>query len=218
MKAVMFAINILFLTGINKAQDYQFKLLYGPEIKDEINFIAQQRIDIFKEYPYLYEGNFETEIAYLMWFVEQRDSCAAIAYKDNNPVGFITGISFVAFENHFKGSKDIFIKASLDPSAYYYFCEVIVKPEHRRNSIAKRLFALLEAHAKSQGYRAGCFVNESHEDHPLKPADYKDLTSLFHALGYTKTNLSIMFKWQTLAQNGKIEELEHILTYWLKDF
>lgn len=182
-----------------------------------IPFIATQRITMFKQYPYLYQGTSDGEYEYLSWFAQLPTSTVAVAYDGEIPIGFLTGSALIDFESHFHGSADLFRNAGLDSESYYYFGEVIVLPAYRDNSICRHLFAALEQHARDHGFSAVCFTCEQHEQHPLKPANYKELGPLFTKLGYSKTGLTILFDWDTIQPDGSIAKMFHPLTYWMKD-
>jgi hypothetical protein len=197
---------------------YTIKIITGAaELKTLVPFIAQQRLSYFRDYPYLYQGKYEEEYTYLEWFSSLPYSAIAVVYHESKPVGFLTGTAFVDFDQHFEGSCSIFEKNALKPALYYYFSEIIL-PEHHQQNLSSHLFFALENYAKSLGFSAGCFVDESHETHPLKPADYKPLDILWQKIGYKKSSITINFSWPTYQSNGPILQQKHTLSYWLKDF
>jgi len=197
---------------------YHITIVHGEAITELIPFIAQQRLAIFKEYPYLYQGSLEGEYTYLTWFASLPHSAVAVAYDGENIVAFLTGTSFADFAHHFQGSLELFENAGLDPAIYYYLSEAIVLPEYRNKSVCRYLTHALEQHARARGFSAGCLTCEQHEHHPLKPAGYKELGPLFAKLGYHKTELTVFFTWDTIQSDGSIKAASHPLTYWVKNF
>lgn len=197
---------------------YTTTLLTGKQLHKILPFIATQRIVLFYEYPYLYEGNYEQEMAYLTWFAQLPYSAVVVAYVDEEPVGFISGTALIDFDEHFKGTVQLFKTAGLQPKNYYYIAEVMVLPEHRGHQLSDQLFDYLEKYAEQQGYTAVCGVTESHEQHPLKPTDYISLEPLWQRLGYKKSDLVINFSWLTRQVDGSSREAEHLLRFWLKGF
>lgn len=213
----MAAVTTLAMSKVDQKGD--LRVLIGSAVKqEEIEFIAQSRIQAYREYPYLYEGNLQEEIAHIKWFFSLPRSAAAFAYDGTKLIGVIIGTSFKDFDEHFKGSVDRFKKAQLDPEEYYYFTDIIISPAYRGRGIAKRLSKLIEDHAKDLGYKAGCCVNESHEKHPLKPSDYKGLDVAFANAGYRKLPVTLTFNWQTRVADGRSQDMDHILVYWIKRF
>lgn len=197
---------------------YHITIVQGDAIAELIPFIAEQRLAIFKEYPYLYQGNYEGEYMYLAWFASLPHSAVAVAYQNSQPIGFFTGTAFADFAPHFQGSFELFENAGLDPAIYYYLSEAIVLPEYRNKSLCRHMTQALEQYARARGFSAGCFTCEQHEHHPLKPAGYKELGPLFAKLGYRKTELTIFFAWDTIQLDGSIKAASHPLTYWVRDF
>src|SRR5579885_528919 len=181
---------------------YRFAILVGSELQAIAPFIAQQRMKEFRGYPYLYSANIDEEYAYVDWFCSLPDAVAAVAYVDNQPVGFITGAPFIEFDQHFRSSIDVFIAAGLHPEDYFYFSEAIIEPGHRNQLLLITLSKLIEDHVSKLGYSKACFLEESHDQHPLKPNDYQELDSLWKSLGYTKTMLTFTFDWDTIQPDG----------------
>lgn len=218
-KKILFTL-ILFTTltidSIDKSNIYEIKIFTGESLENLRSFVVNLRITIFKEYPYLYEGNVKEENAYFDWFSKLPNTAIAVAYLDAKPIGFTSGTSFVDFDEHFQGSVDIFTKAKLEAKNYYYFPEILILPEHDNDLINYRLFEALENHAKKLNYKSGCFVTEEHESHPLKPQDYKPLDYLWHLLDYTKSALIINFSWSTIQADKSSKDKKHALIYWLK--
>jgi ribosomal protein S18 acetylase RimI-like enzyme len=144
------------------------------------------------------------------------NSAVSVAYHNDKPVGFVSGTSFVDNGDHFTQSIELFEKNGLDPKKFYYI-EAIVMPEHRKKSLAHQLHDLIIEHAQSLGYESSCFVEESHENHPLKPADYQSRDDSYTKAGYTKTSMIMKFPWRTIQPDGSLKDQEHELRYWIKN-
>jgi len=204
----------IFSTEIKLANPhYTIDILTGNELTEFLPFVAQQRIIEFQLYPYLYAGSPEYEISYLRIY-----NVIAVIYCDQQPVGFLTGTSLIESEPEFKGVIQLFEQADLHHKDYFYFGEIIVLPEHRGNSLGKKLFKALEEYAYNHEYRAGCFITESHETHPLKPKNYKSHDDLWNSMGYVKSKLSLTLEWLTIQEDGSRLEQSHSVDYWLKNF
>ena len=205
-------------TAQAQPNDFKIKILQGTQLTLLDTFIAKQRLAVFKEYPYLYRGTFSEEYAYLGWFLKLPHTAVAVAYRQDEPVGFLTGTSFTDFDEHFEGTIDLFKKAGFDHTLYYYFGEVIILPEYRGLGLSKQLFAAMENYVRTKtSFSKACFVCEEHEQHPLKPKDYKELSVLWLRFGYKKTDLPVYFNWPTIQQNGQTKEQEHVMNYWIKN-
>ena len=198
-------------------QEYSIKLLVGEEVQEVVPCMVEQRIAAFCEYPYLYEGNTKEESEYCQWFAGLPHSAVAVAYLDGQPVGFVSGTSFVDFGVHFKESIGLFEENGFDSKKFYYIPEVIIVPEHRKKGLLENLHDLIEQHAKSIGYKATCLVEESHDNHPLKPVAYQSHNGLWLKLGYSQTQMIITFPWLTIQADGSLKDEMHRLRYWIKN-
>lgn len=214
VKAVLIAMISVFYMHA----DYTYKLFEKESIEEVLPFIVANRIEAFREYPYLYEGNWDEEASLIRQLSTMRDSAVVVAFFHDQPVGFLSGVSFQAYDDHFVGSVEKFQQAGFDAQAFYYFPEMIIVSEHRGKGLSKKLFTILKENAKKMGYTQGCFVTESHENHHLKPVDYRGLDTLWSDMGCQKTDITLNFSWMTLQNNNEQSMQEHILTYWIKDF
>jgi GNAT superfamily N-acetyltransferase len=215
-KAVLIAILFNIVANVYSSSDYTIELITGKNLKQFLPFIAEQCITTFKEYPYLYCGDYEEEINFRTPLVELHDSSLAVAYYKGTVIGFLTGYKFTDFGSHFTKSIDLFIESGLKPEEYYYFGEIIIVPEHRGNHLSSKLFSVLESYAQKLGYKATCIVTEEHESHPLKPRNYPAHDSLWNFLGYQKTSFVTNMNWQTYQSDGSVADQMHPLTYWIK--
>jgi hypothetical protein len=212
-------LSFIIITTPLIASDYSIKVLTGAETQSLLPFVANLRINIFREYPYLYEGNFKEEMDDLEHCAQLLHNALAIAYYKNTPVGFLYGIPLTEFASHFENSViDLFKNKDLDPAICYYFADIIILPEHRGNHLSSRLFTALENYAQEQGYLSGSFITESHDKHPLKPDNYKSLDPLWNSLNYNKTGLMSYGSWQTHQPDGSVSRQQHSADIWFKDF
>ena len=210
---------VLLLTiGMNiqtHSQDYTIKIVDKNEIKAVLPEVSNLWLSTFREYPYLYVGNIEIAYTYFDWIASKGKM--AVAYKDQNPVGFITAVPLKEFAKRFSQLSELFKQENLDINDYYYIADVITMPEHRGNKISHTFFELIEDHAKCLGYPKACFMCECHQYHPLKPKDYRELDTLWLKLGYAKTNIVASFDWLTVQCDSQIQQQDHRLIYWIKN-
>jgi len=68
------------------------QLLTGAAIADALDDLATLRLEIFPEYPYLYQGRREDELAYLGTYAEAPDACVILTYDGLTVVGAATGM------------------------------------------------------------------------------------------------------------------------------
>ena len=73
----------------------EFEVARGHEFQQYINEIAALRLLIFKEYPYLYDGDIQTERDYLNGYSRSENSIVIIVKDGQKVIGAVTGIPLV---------------------------------------------------------------------------------------------------------------------------
>ncbi|MGE0009567.1 MAG: GNAT family N-acetyltransferase [Candidatus Babeliales bacterium] len=218
-RIILFFFSFVWVLEVHAFSDaaYTIRLVTGKECNALTLFVAQCRVDLFKGYPYLYEGTVEEGVHSMSAFMEYPHAALAVAYYNNEPVAYITGNSLVAeMERYFKDYLQVFKNYSIDPQDHYYLPDVIVTPAHRGRGLIKHMLEVIEAYACKLGYAYATLATESHATHPLKPAEYRELDPLWSKHGFTKTNLMLSFSWETEQPDGSSKMQDHELSYWLK--
>ena len=191
----------------------ELKQVTGLNIKKYLDQIGELRIQIFREFPYLYDGNKEYEKEYLQKYLETDDSLALLLFDGNNLVGCSTGIPL---EDESSAFRDPFLKAGIDPQKVFYCGESVLRKEYRGLGIYKHFFTEREKHARKLGrfdLITFCAVVRPN-DHPLKPENYEPLDPVWKKYGYSKNpSLKAKFAWKDLNES---EETEKEMVFWTK--
>lgn len=188
------------------------ELLTGKAIATVLTELAELRIRVFREYPYLYEGSVAYEQNYLADYAKHQGACCVVAKCD----GIIVGAS-TAMWLHEAG--EAFAKPfceALAANKIYYFAESVLLPEFRGQGIGHQFFDQREAHAEVLGAQkiVFCAVDRPNH-HPLKPQNYQDLAPFWQKRGYHPLpNRKAYLEWQDIDRD--VSEL-HSLTFWTKD-
>lgn len=192
----------------------QIKIFNGPEIEPYIPNLAKLRIEIFRDFPYLYDGSLEYEQNYLKTYTQSAVSIAVIVFDGVEPVGVSTGLPL---EDESMEFKRPFIEQSYDPKKIFYCGESILKKEYRGRGFYSRFFKERENHAKSLGrFKTICFCGVVRPgEHPLRPLEYKPLNPIWEKNGYTiYPNLTTTYIWKDI---DKEEETGKEMVFWLKE-
>ena len=184
----------------------------GPELAPFIDGLGRLRIEVFREYPYLYDGSLEYEREYLKSYLNSSRSLVALILDDGAVVGATTCVALADEGPEF---QEPFLKAGFDLGGICYFGESILLPAYRGRGLGKEFFKRREAHAHSLGAKITTFCAvDRPDDHPLRPADYQPLDRLWKSQGYVKhPELQATFVWK---EAGEAEESAKTLTFWLK--
>lgn len=191
-----------------------YKTFKGKEIESVILDLAQLRIIVFKDYPYLYEGSIVYEQEYLQTYINAERSFLFTVWDDNKMVGATTCIPL---SDETADVKEPFIKAGINIETVFYFGESILLSEYRGLGIGNRFFEERENHARSFGaFEKTCFCSVVRpESHPLKPENYQPHDIFWTKRGYKKDeNLQSQFDWLDINEQ---ESTLKPMIYWVKN-
>ncbi|NBV40758.1 GNAT family N-acetyltransferase [bacterium] len=220
---IVFLATILLFPGcfnmFTSAKLYTIKAFKSHE--DKINiapFLSEIEINTFKNYPYIFDSTVEENNDYVHAVLQTKDSVFITAFYNNEPVGIITGASFVDYEPIIPGSNQAFIDAGHNPADFFYCSEVLIVKEHRNKGLMTQLMNALEQYAVDNGYTKMCLSTiVTHIDDAFRPENYREIDSAFLKVGFTKTNMTAPFTWKSFQHNGPSADQEHIMRYWIKD-
>ncbi|MCD6047068.1 MAG: hypothetical protein K0S08_715 [Gammaproteobacteria bacterium] len=199
----------------------RIELFEGKEVTQFIEEVSRLRIEIFKEYPYLYEGDLEYERNYMAAYAKDPHALLAVAFDDKKIVGVSTGIPLNSDSIIVADLKQKFHAIGRDPSLYYYYGEVIILPEYRGQGLTTKLYATKEARAQNWGYEKACILTVKRPDeHPLKPAGYRPTDQLWERLGFHKDpRFEIEFHWETIIdRQGTHKDMLNPMEFWEKPY
>lgn len=186
---------------------------HDPDLTKYIPDLAQLRIRVFRDFPYLYDGSLEYEEKYLKTYTDCAESVVVLVLDGEKVVGATTGLPMDAETPEFQKP---FVENGFDPAKIFYCAESVLLPEYRGRGIYPKFFAEREGHARSLGRFdtvAFCCVQRP-PDHPLRPADYVPLDRIWSKFGYVKhPELHTTYSWKDL---GEDEETEKPMVFWLK--
>lgn len=186
----------------------------GGGISDPVlDALARLRIEVFRDWPYLYDGSLDYERTYLARYGRAATGTIIIARDGGETVGASTAL---ALEEEDPFVKEPFIKAGFSLQDVFYFGESVLRSSYRGRGIGVRFFEEREAAARSFGKRWACFCAVVRAaDHPAKPADYVPLDVFWQHRGYVRRpDLISSFQWRDI---GDEEETAKSMVYWMKD-
>lgn len=187
--------------------------LSPAEIKTEIQTLARLRIEVFREFPYIYDGSNEYEVKYLKKYLDSSRAGLVGAFDEKTIIGVASCLPLVDEDSVVQKP---FIEKGFDLNKVFYFGESVLKKKYRGQGIGKLFFQEREKWARSFGQydvTTFCAVKRPVE-HPLRPAGYKSLDEFWISQGYTKhPELHTEFSWQDIGE--KKENLKKMV-FWLK--
>ena len=187
--------------------------LRGNEALDYIPALAKLRIEVFREFPYLYDGTTKYEENYLRTYIESPDSVIVLAMDGGKVVGASTALPMRDETIEFQRP---FLDQGYDIKRIFYFGESVLQKPYRGQGVGVAFFNAREEHAQKVGdFDIYCFCAvDRPADHPLRPAGYKSLDGFWNHRGYTKhPELSTVYKWKDIDQAA---ETEKKMVFWLR--
>lgn len=191
----------------------QIERLKGAQIEPYLQDLGNLRIQIFREYPYLYEGDRVYEQNYLKTYLHGSEKTLLIVKDHNQVVGASTALP-LEFET--VACQKPFIDNHYDLSKVFYFGESVLLPEYRGRGIYKYFFEEREAAAKAYGsqFVAFCTVLRD-EDDPRRPRHYVPLDPIWRRFGYQiQPHLKTYYEWKEI---GHSESTLKPMIFWMKE-
>lgn len=187
--------------------------LAGSALAAALPALAGLRIEVFRDWPYLYDGSLEYEQRYLSRLAAAKDAVVVIASHGGEIVGGATGCPMVGHADEFAAP---FQARGYDVDRIFYFGESVLRRSLRGQGIGHRFFDEREGHARGLErftHTAFCGVVRP-DDHPLRPADYRPLDGFWSKRGYRRVEgLVATFPWKDIDQPG---ETEKTMQFWMR--
>lgn len=174
--------------------------------------LAQLRINVFRDYPYLYDGSLEYEAQYLETFLESEESVIVVAFDQEAVIGVSTGIPLKQEPDEIKKP---WLATGIALDQIFYFSESVLLKAYRGQGIGVQFFEHRERWAKQLNYEVTTFCGIIRvDDHPDRPIDYVPLDQFWTKRGYQKKEGIIgKISWKEVNQTA---ETEKELQFWYK--
>jgi GNAT superfamily N-acetyltransferase len=189
------------------------RALRGDAVVPHLADVARLRIEVFRAYPYLYDGDAGYEQKYLATYAHSPDSVFVLAFDGGRVVGASTGIPLAhdgdAFQQPFRAR-------GLDVERVFYFGESVLLPEYRGRGLGHRFFDEREAHARRLGRfdtTAFAAIDRAADD-ARRPDAHRDNDAFWLKRGYVRQpGMTMRLAWKEV---GEAVESEKPLTFWLR--
>lgn len=181
------------------------------EMAAHLDALADLRMRVFADYPYLYDGDMEYERDYIREFADEPGSVLVAARDGVSIVGAATASPLSAQKAEFQAP---FTNKGYDVSRLFYFGESVLLPTYRGRGIGRAFFELREDAAREAGasHAAFCAVVRP-DDHPRRPSAYRPLDNFWRSRGYEPVDgLTTSFDWQEHDGEG---EVPHPMQFWV---
>ena len=187
--------------------------LTGAALVAALPDVARLRIEVFRNWPYLYDGDADYERRYLKPYVDSPDAILVGACENGRLVGAATG---TPLEDHAEDFAAAFADTGIALHEVFYCAESVLLPTFRGRGIGHRFFDEREAHARRLGrrYSAFCAVMRP-EDHPARPEGYRPLDPFWRGRGYRPLEGAVAhYRWTDL---GCETETAKPMQFWIRE-
>ena len=191
----------------------RIETLTGAALEAALDDVARLRIEVFRAWPYLYDGDLAYEREYLQSY---RDSAGAVvvgAFDADRLVGAATGTPLADHADDFAAA---FAESTLNMADIFYCAESVLLPAYRGQGAGHGFFDAREAHARELGFAKSAFCSVIRpKEHPLHPTGYTPLDPFWRKRGYRPLpGVVAEFAWKDIDQP---KETTKTLQFWLRD-
>ncbi len=184
----------------------------GDAIAANRDALAALRITVFRDFPYLYDGDLAHERGYLQTYVEAPAAVVIAALDGDRVVGAATALPLADETAEVKAP---FLARGFDLAGVFYFGESILLSDYRGRGIGHGFFDGREARARAHGAAIAAFCAvQRPADHPRRPADYRPLDDFWRKRGYRpEPGMTTTFSWRDLDEAGQSAKP---MQFWLR--
>ncbi|MBN8587377.1 MAG: GNAT family N-acetyltransferase [Rhodothermia bacterium] len=185
----------------------------GREMLSYLDDLARLRITVFREFPYLYDGDLAYEKRYLTTFAEAENAILVLALDGDTIVGASTGIPLAQETDNIRKP---FEERDFPVNEVFYFSESVLLQPYRGMGAGLHFMAEREKWAKEVGgflWLAFCGVVRS-GDHPRRPKDYVPLDGFWQKRGFQRAiGMTCVIEWQDVDEDAPSSKN---LYFWMK--
>ena len=184
----------------------------GSAVQPYLDDLARLRMTVFRDWPYLYDGDLDYERDYLAAYAASPRSVFAYVMDNGVVVGAATGIPLAedapAFQQPFR-------ERGIDVASVFYFGESVLLHDYRGRGIGHGFFNHREAHARELGrfaLTAFAAVDRDAND-PRRPPEHRGNEPFWARRGYARQpGMTMRLAWNELEHG----EIDHALTCWTR--
>jgi GNAT superfamily N-acetyltransferase len=173
--------------------------LSGAALAPRLDAVAKLRIAVFRDWPYLYEGDVGYEREYLDAYLRSPNSMVVLARDGDAVVGASTGIPLAEDGAEFQAP---FRARGIDAAKVFYCGESVLLPQYRGRGIGHAFFDAREAHARKLGgfeWTAFAAVDRDAAD-PRRPAGPRGNEAFWGKRGYARQpGMSMRLHWNEVG-------------------
>lgn len=188
----------------------EIKVVTGDALDAVLGEVAALRIQVFRDWPYCYDGDLDYERRYLSVYRDNPQAIVVLAIDPANErvVGASTGCPLAVHAEDFSAA---FAHTEVDLDTVFYCAESVLLPEHRGQGLGHAFFDHRERHARTLGFAHSAFCAVIREP---QASDKSVLEGFWARRGYAPLDGVIAtFHWRDV---GDEEETPKSLQFWMR--
>jgi GNAT superfamily N-acetyltransferase len=187
-------------------------VLAGAAVTPVIAELARLRVAVFREFPYLYDGDLDYERKYLRKYADLEESTIVVARAGDRVIGASTALPLTRGEAELQAP---FRAGGIPVGQVYYFGESVLERAYRGRGLGHAFFDGREARARALGYGLAAFCAvERPVDHPRRPDGYRPLDTFWAKRRYVqRPDLRAQFTWRDLDEGAASPKP---MVFWLR--
>jgi GNAT superfamily N-acetyltransferase len=190
-----------------------FMLLIGPGIVSFLDTLASLRVDIFREYPYLYKGNTDNELSYLRIYTTSPE---AVLITVNHAESLAGAVTAIPLKDEMEELTAPFAGSDYPVDKIFYIGELLFYPSYRNKGLGTQLLETVERHVRSTGNytHLTCATVVRPYDHPQRPEAYVHIDHFLHRNRFVPLpTVTTSIVWQELDGISR----DHTMQFWIKE-
>lgn len=175
-----------------------------------IRELARLRIAVFREWPYLYDGDAEYESSYLAAFAAAPHAVLVAAFDADCIVGMATASPMAAQNAAIRSPVAAY---GFDVEQMFYFGESVLLAPYRGRGVGHAFFDAREAGARNAGATTAAFCAVMRNAiHPQRPKSARSHDRFWSGRGYAQIpDLTCTLNWQDMGDSA---QTPHRLQFW----
>jgi GNAT superfamily N-acetyltransferase len=158
------------------------RVLTGGDLRDALPQLAQLRIAVFAEWPYLYDGDDANERRYLAAYETARAGLLIASFDGDTIIGAATGMALTDHDD--TGSLTLPVNGPRKDQMFYC-AESVLLPAYRGQGLGHLYFDERERFAVQNGFTHSGFLSVMRPDtHPLRPNTPRTHSAFWSGRGY----------------------------------
>ncbi len=189
----------------------------GDRLATVLGDLSRLRIEVFRDWPYLYEGSPAHERNYLAEFARAKDAIVVAAFDGERVIGAATA---APLGGHTAEFSPLFAAHGFEPERMFYFGESVLLPRYRGSGLGNAFFDHREAHARACRSVKGAYTHTAFcgviraDDDPRKPPGWRPLDGFWRKRGYAPVpGLVGHYSWREI---GAAEETRKEMQFWVR--